>query len=78
MEKIDNFVSNCSRYMVQSFVLEVLMSSFENIHILENYDPEGVFATPPGEGGGKYALGMVNFQDGYLSKELISTSKTNG
>ena len=31
---------------------------------------------PPG--GSKYPLGMVNFQDGYLSKELISTSKTNG
>ena len=29
MKKIDNFVSNCSRYMVQPFVLEVLMSSFE-------------------------------------------------
>ena len=25
----DNFVSNCSRYMVQPFVLEILMSSFE-------------------------------------------------
>ena len=32
--------------------------------------------TPPS--GGKYALGMVIFQDGNLSKELISTSKTNG
>ena len=29
MKKIGNFVSNCSRYMVQQFVLEVLMSSFE-------------------------------------------------
>ena len=28
-KKIDNFVSNCSKYMVQPFVLEVLMSSFE-------------------------------------------------
>ena len=28
--------------------------------------------------GGKYPLGMIIFQDGYLSKELISTSKTNG
>ena len=27
---------------------------------------------------GKYPLEMVIFQDGYLSKELISTSKTNG
>ena len=26
---------------------------------------------------GKYPLGVVIFQDGYLSKELISTSKTN-
>ena len=32
--------------------------------------------TPPP--GGKYPLGMVIFQDGYLSKEFISTSKTNG
>ena len=32
--------------------------------------------TPPPLGG-KYPLGMVIFQDGYLSKELISTSKTN-
>ena len=32
--------------------------------------------TPPP--GGKYPLEMVIFQDGYLSKELISTSKTNG
>ena len=28
-KKIDNFVSNCSRYMVQPIVLEVLMSYFE-------------------------------------------------
>ena len=28
--------------------------------------------------GGIYPLGMVIFQDGYLSKELIGTSKTNG
>ena len=28
--------------------------------------------------GGKYPLGMVIFQDGCHSKELISTSKTNG
>ena len=27
---------------------------------------------------GKYPLGMVIFRNGYLSKELISTSKTNG
>ena len=27
--------------------------------------------------GGEYPLGMVIFQDGYLSKELMSTSKTN-
>ena len=33
--------------------------------------------TPP-QGGGKYPLRMVNFQDEYLSKELISTSKPNG
>ena len=26
----------------------------------------------------KYPLGMVNFQDGYLSKDMISASKTNG
>ena len=26
--------------------------------------------------GSKYTLGMVIFQDGYLSKELINTSKT--
>ena len=32
--------------------------------------------TPPS--GGKYPLEMVIFEDGYLSKELISTSKTNG
>ena len=29
MKKINNFVSNCSRYMVKPFFLEVLMSSFE-------------------------------------------------
>ena len=28
--------------------------------------------------GGKYPLGMVIFEDGYLSKELMSTSKTKG
>ena len=28
-KNMDNFVSNCSRYMIQPFVLEVLMSSFE-------------------------------------------------
>ena len=28
--------------------------------------------------GGKYPLGMVIFQDGYFSKELIIASKTNG
>ena len=27
--------------------------------------------------GGKYPHGMVIFQDGYLSKDLISTSKTS-
>ena len=27
--------------------------------------------------GGKYPLGMLIFEDGYLSKKLISTSKTN-
>ena len=27
--------------------------------------------------GAKYPLGIVIFQDGYLSKELISTSQTN-
>ena len=36
----------------------------------------GLTPTPPPEG--KYSLWMVIFQDGYLSKELISTSKTNG
>ena len=35
----------------------------------------GGFTPPPGD---KYPLGMVIFQDGYLSKELISTFKTNG
>ena len=35
-------------------------------------------ASPPlPGGGGKYPLGIVNFQDGYLSEELISTSKMN-
>ena len=29
MKKIDSFVSKCSRYIVQPFVLEVLISSFE-------------------------------------------------
>ena len=29
MKKIDDFVSNCSRYIVQPFVLEVLMNPFE-------------------------------------------------
>ena len=29
MKKIENFVSNCSRYRVQPFALEVLISSFE-------------------------------------------------
>ena len=33
--------------------------------------------TPPRERG-KYPLEMVNFQDWYLSKKLISISKTNG
>ena len=28
--------------------------------------------------GGKYPLGMVIILDGYLSEDLISTSKTNG
>ena len=28
--------------------------------------------------GGKYPLGMVKFRAGLFSKELISTSKTNG
>ena len=32
--------------------------------------------TPPP--GGKYPLGMAIFKDGYLSKELISTTKMNG
>ena len=27
---------------------------------------------------GKYPLGMIIFQDGYLPKEFINTSKTNG
>ena len=35
----------------------------------------GGVALPP---GGKYLLGMIIFQDGNLSKELISTSETNG
>ena len=35
----------------------------------------GGLSPPP---GGKYPLGMIIFQDGYLSKELISTSKMNG
>ena len=33
--------------------------------------------TPPPPPVGKYPLEMVIFQDGYLSKELSSTSKTN-
>ena len=46
MKKIDNFVSNCSGYMVQPFVLEVLMSSFERypswkITIPRRYLPPG-------------------------------------
>ena len=35
----------------------------------------GVSLLPP---EGKYPLGMLIFQDGYLSKKLINTSKTNG
>ena len=49
MKKIDHFISNCSRYKVQLFVLEVLMGSFERLP-LEKLPPEGVFA--PGDGGG--------------------------
>ena len=50
MKKVYNFVSNCSRYMVQPFVLEVLMSSFERypswkITILR------VYLSPVGEWG---------------------------
>ena len=36
---------------------------------------QGLTPLPP---AGKYPLGMVIFQAGYLSKELISTSKANG
>ena len=51
MKKFDNFVSNCSRYIVQPFVLEVLMSSFEKypswiITIPRGYLPPGGSETP--------------------------------
>ena len=50
---------------------------------------KGDFSNGPGPGlknvaradlypWGKYPFGMLIFQDGYLSKELISTFKTNG
>ena len=49
-KKIGNFVSKCSRYMAQPFVLQVLMSSFERYPSWKNYHPEGVFAP---RGGGE-------------------------
>ena len=39
-KKIDNFVSNCPRYVVQLFVLEVLMNSFER-YLLEKLPSRG-------------------------------------
>ena len=77
--------------MFQPFVLEVLMSFFERYHLeklpyicfpevewgpLLKYKLSFLVALTPPEG--KYPFGMVIFQDGYLSKELISFSKTNG
>ena len=46
MKKIDNFVLNCSRCMVQTFVLEVLMSSFERYLSSKITIPKGYL--PPG------------------------------
>ena len=49
------------------------------IELFSQYKVSILFGhTPSLPLGGKYLLGMVIFQDGYLSKELISTSKTNG
>ena len=46
----NNFVSNCSRYMVQPFVLEALMSSSERYSSWKITIPRGAFA-PRGERG---------------------------
>ena len=47
VKKIDNFVSKCSRYRVQPFVLEVLMSSFENTLLEKLPSRRGIY--PRGE-----------------------------
>ena len=52
------------------FYFETEIFSQYKVYVLE-----GVFAPPLGS---KYPLGMIIFQDGYLSKELISISETNG
>ena len=52
------------------FYFEIKIFSHYEISVLV-----GGLTSPP---GGKYPLGMVIFQDECLSKELISTSKTNG
>ena len=53
------------------------LKSYFEIEIFSQYKINIlVGGLPPGPGG-KYLLGMVFFQDRYLSKELISTSKTN-
>ena len=48
MKKIDNFVSNCSTYRVQPFVLEVLVSSFERYRSWKNTISKG-YLLPGGD-----------------------------
>ena len=76
------------QYMAKFFIMQLMRfdgnGSFRNLKFLfeiEIFSQHkvsvllGGFTSPP---GGKYSLEMLFFQDGYLSKELISPSKTNG
>ena len=48
------------------------------IGIFSQYKVSVLVGGPHSPPPGKHTLGMVIFQDGYLSKELISITKTNG
>ena len=52
------------------FFFEIEIFSQYKVFVLE-----GVITPPPGS---KFSLRMVIFSDGYLSKDLICISKTNG
>ena len=68
MKKTDNLVSNCSRHMVQPFILEILMSSFERYPSWKITIPRGHL---PPEGRVRPPTKTENFywQDISISKQ---------